>query len=47
MFSTKQDKGFEICVFERIAIPDDNKNFMLLELKIFQYKRSWMFMSSV
>jgi len=49
MISTKMDKGTEICVYERMQIPESNKNdeFMLLEIKIYQYKRSWMFMSSV
>ena len=47
MISTRLDKGCELCFFERVAIAEPTDQFMLLELKVSQYKRSWVFMSGV
>jgi hypothetical protein len=41
------DKGDEICAYERPLLPENSiDNYFLLELKIYQYKRSWIMFSS-
>ena len=44
---THIERGDEICAFERFSLPEgQNDQFFILELKLSQYKRSFMFMSS-
>lgn len=47
MIRTNLEKGEEICVYERPHLQEPIENFFLVEVKIFQHKRSYMFFNSV
>jgi hypothetical protein len=45
---SKQDKGSEIIVYERLAFNDaSTNNYTLVELKIMQYRKSWVLFNSL
>lgn len=47
MIRTNLEKGEDICVYERPQLHEPIENFFLVEVKIFQHKRSYMFFNSV